>query len=308
MASSAQPTLPARSHQENKVWAIQVAFLAVLCVFYMVRGIFPSIEALFAFCVVFFGYKARFRGLLRDLIPFFVLLLSYQALRGFADDLTPFEVHVHDLLGYERALFGGIVPAAWVQAQLADASWAPYLTYPATVVYVSHFVTPVFAAILLWHFRKRVYWSFVIAFLIVTYAGFLTYLLYPACPPWLAHTLGVLKEPVVMQTLRGLIEFAGPNPVAAMPSLHMAYPTLIAGFLLWQFGRKAAPILILPPAMALATVVLGHHYVVDLIAGAGYALVSFTVVFFWHRRNQRSQPPENQGGEVQHSPATPDRS
>ena len=121
MASSARPAIPARSSQENKVWAIQVGFLAILCLWYLARQIFPSIEALFAFCVLFFGYKARFRGLLRDLIPFFVLLLSYQALRGIADDLTPFEVHIQDLLGYERALCGGVVPAAWIQAKLAGA-------------------------------------------------------------------------------------------------------------------------------------------------------------------------------------------
>ncbi|MCP5119252.1 MAG: phosphatase PAP2 family protein, partial [bacterium] len=54
-------------------------------------------------------------------------------------------------------------------------------------------------------------------------------------------------------------------------------------------GWKATPILILPLGMGSATVILGHHYVVDLIVGACYALVCFTAVYLWHRRSQSKE-------------------
>jgi len=285
MSSADGQMVTVDSRNARNVWLIQVGFLLLLCAWFLLRGIFPSIAALFAFSIILFGWRSQVRGLLRDLLPFFVLLLTYQALRGYADDLAPFEIHITDLIGYEKALFGGVIPASWIQTRLAGSFWAPIVNYTAGVLYMAHFVTPLLVAILLWKRRKSYYWPYVIGFLILTYAGFLTYLLYPACPPWLAYMNGFLDQPVEMHSFRGLIEFAGPNMVAAMPSLHVAYPTFIACFLTYVFGRKAAPVLLLPFAVGFATVVLGHHYVVDLLVGAVYGLVVFAGVVWWVKRH-----------------------
>jgi membrane-associated phospholipid phosphatase len=52
------------------------------------------------------------------------------------------------------------------------------------------------------------------------------------------------------------------------------------------WGRKALPILLLPIAVAFSTFYLGHHWVVDALAGATYAFASFSTVFLWFRRRQ----------------------
>jgi membrane-associated phospholipid phosphatase len=70
-----------------------------------------------------------------------------------------------------------------------------------------------------------------------------------------------------------------PNPVAAMPSLHAAYPTLV--LLALRRYRKTYFWFFLPyPLLVwLSTVYLGEHYVIDVIAGAAYAFAAYFVVY-----------------------------
>jgi len=58
------------------------------------------------------------------------------------------------------------------------------------------------------------------------------------------------------------------NPVAAMPSLHTAFATIIALFLAQQFRSAWRWLFLLYPLlMGLALVYLAEHYVVDVVAG-----------------------------------------
>jgi membrane-associated phospholipid phosphatase len=69
------------------------------------------------------------------------------------------------------------------------------------------------------------------------------------------------------------------NPVAAMPSLHMAYATLAAGF--FWFGKPwwgKVLLALYPTAMAISLVYGGEHYVIDEIAGVAFAL---TIIATW---------------------------
>jgi membrane-associated phospholipid phosphatase len=77
---------------------------------------------------------------------------------------------------------------------------------------------------------------------------------------------------------------SGANPVAAMPSLHAAYPTYIALVAMRVWGKKGIPVIALPAGVMFATFYLGHHYVIDALAGAVYALVAFLVVYPWAQR------------------------
>ena len=123
--------------------------------------------------------------------------------------------------------------------------------------------------------------------MVLSYAGFTTYLLFPAAPPWLAHEWGILSETVTAKNfghVASTLMAASPNQVAAMPSLHMAFPTFIAAIGWWIWGRRSWPLLLIPPAVVFATIYLGHHYVVDLIAGAAYGLLATLVARRWNTR------------------------
>jgi len=135
-------------------------------------------------------------------------------------------------------------------------------------------------------------------------AGLVTYVFFPAAPPWYAAREGVI-EPVIRASSRGWlwlhINHAGnllsagqlaANPVAAMPSLHTAFATLIALFVIGRLRSAWRWLIVLyPVAMGLALVYLGEHYVVDLVAGVLYAVAVHLGVSAWERRRARRVDP-----------------
>jgi membrane-associated phospholipid phosphatase len=65
--------------------------------------------------------------------------------------------------------------------------------------------------------------------------------------------------------------------VAAIPSLHAAYPLLLLLFAWRFFGLRA---LVLAPYVAgvwLAVVYMGEHYVFDVLVGAAYSVAAFVL-------------------------------
>lgn len=275
-------------NDENKyALIIQIIFIIILSLIYMSRRIFPSIDMLFALTIAALIWNTRHRALLIDLLPFFILLLTFQSLRSFADDLTPVQIHITDLVSYEKLLFKGVIPAYYIQQIILNKPYTLLITIPANFLYMSHFLTPLIMAIILWYKKKNCYWRFVIGLIILTYLAFITYILFPAAPPWWATKYGYLiDQPVTLTPFAypSLIEFAGPNPVAAMPSLHMAYPTFIALYCIYIWGKKYIWVILLPLGVGFSTMLLGHHYFIDLIAGAIYAIGIFYIILFWSKK------------------------
>ncbi len=116
-------------------------------------------------------------------------------------------------------------------------------------------------------------------------------------PPWLASLNGHIDEVQGVAT-RGwrllnlgiaetLIDkgHAEVNLVAAFPSLHAAYPALIAAFFWPRLGRLGrVALMAYPLAMAMTLVIGGDHYVIDVIGG--WAVVG-AVVAAWSRLSRR---------------------
>jgi membrane-associated phospholipid phosphatase len=158
-----------------------------------------------------------------------------------------------------------------------------------TTLYFMHFVLPLVCAFWLWIKNKNLYWQFVVSLIVLCFAGFVTYIVFPATPPWLAARQGHLPEvtKVIDQTLNlfpsqmtisTLYHNLNPNPVAAMPSLHAAFPWLVF-LMLWQVVRRKA-LWFLPYCLVLwlAIVYMGEHYVIDAVAGVIYATAVFAAV------------------------------
>ena len=121
--------------------------------------------------------------------------------------------------------------------------------------------------------------------------GLVTYVLFPAAPPWLAGHHGYLPEVfrinhAVVNNLpvpkAGAMFQQGTtwaNDVAAVPSLHAAYTMLIFLFLWPRLSRRWRPLLAAYPiGMALSLMYLGEHYLIDIVLGWAYAAVAIYVV------------------------------
>lgn len=227
----------------------------------------------------------RTREFLMDWIPFLFILISYDFLRGFADNLST-RVNFHDLLLADKILFAGIIPTQTLQEHFYNAGRVQWYDVLATIFYFLHFALPLGFGYLLWLFQRDRFRQFVIGILLLSYAGWLTFLVFPSAPPWLAAQEGLL--PGVSQILNDSLALfpaalelptiyhrLNPNPVAALPSMHAAYPFLVLLFA-WQFfGRKALFFLIYVLAAWISFVYLGEHYVIDILVGALYATVFF---------------------------------
>lgn len=277
---------------------LQISFILGLSIFYISKNIFPSLEMLIAISIALLIWRSKQRNLLMDLLPLFIMLLTFQSLRSFVDNLTPAHIHILDMIAYEKALFNGIIPAAFFQKAFSNQPYTPILTEILNMFYMSHFIVPVITAIIIWYQKKEHYWYFIIGLIALTYAGFITYIIYPAAPPWWATQYGYLTDQPVYLTnffkYPTLVEFAGPNQVAAMPSLHMAYPCYICMYFMHVWGKKASWLIILPFGVAISTLYLGHHYVIDLAAGYLYAAIIFLItVWVKQRRESKLESVDN---------------
>jgi hypothetical protein len=145
-------------------------------------------------------------------------------------------------------------------------------------------VTPV-VAVVLWIRTYPMFRRFRVLFLSVTFAGFVTYVLYPAIPPWLAsdrgdmpHTVRIVRAIWLDLGLTGVAKVFGEQsryafPVGALPSLHAAWPFLLLVFLWPVAGRWRAALVAYALAMALTLVYSADHFVFDVLLGWTYVIV-----------------------------------
>ncbi len=241
------------------------------------------------------GLGRPWRSALRlvvDWIPLALVLLAYDFSRGAADGLG-ISPHVAPQRDADRLLFGwllgGDVPTVWLQEHLLQRTTAQWELVVA-LLYVSHYFVVFVVAGVLW-FRDRARWvGFVSRFVTLNVAAVATFVLFPAMPPWLAAEQGHLGT-VERVSTRGwrLLELdiasrllekgqASVNLVAAIPSLHAAYPMLVTLF----FWRVAAPwlravLVAYTVAMGWALVWSGEHWAVDVFLGWGYAAATMAL-------------------------------
>jgi membrane-associated phospholipid phosphatase len=130
-------------------------------------------------------------------------------------------------------------------------------------------------------------------FVTLSFAAAVTFLLFPAVPPWLAAEQGELA-PVLrtapwgwsvlnLDIAQDVLELGQrtANLVAAIPSLHAGYSALVTWALWPSFGRVGRSVLVAYPlAMAFTLVVSGEHYLVDVFIGWAYTAA---VVVVWDR-------------------------
>jgi membrane-associated phospholipid phosphatase len=217
---------------------------------------------------------------LTDWLPLIAGTVLFDALRG-AIFVAIQRQHLPVYLAYpsvlEQTFFR--TPAAPLPLQQWQTRW---LDIAAVAVHASHFAFFLLFGLVLWHLRPAYFLRFRRALLLVMAIGLLGYLCVPTIPPWLAsqqfHLLPPINHVVTQVYTNSVGDLYGTfdtNPVAAMPSLHAAFPAMCAliGFL--AYGKRAGVMLALyATAVMLAVVYLGEHYAVDVVAGVGVAAVA----------------------------------
>jgi hypothetical protein len=262
--------------------------------------------------------ESTWKRVVVDWLPFYLLLTLYDMLRGFAGKwLTP---HALPQIHIDEWLFGGTAPTVSLQHALYTPGVAHPWDYAAFVVYMTHFVVPFAIAGILWKYAHDRFRRYSALLLGLTFAALLTYALYPALPPWLASqdsylqpTAKIIDEMwthIRMSNGSSVFSATGhfADPVAAMPSLHSAYPVLLMLFFWKSAGRWRWLLPLYPLAMALTLVYTGEHFVIDIFFGWTYAITIFVVgnkLFdrYEMRRRNRVQEDEPRPPEMAHASA-----
>lgn len=297
-----------RRNDRILLWAVG-AYIVILSALMLVRGVSITPDVL----LVAFGLAAvllgRGRLFLRDWIPFIGLFFAYELMRGYADNIG-LAVHVGDILDLERTIFLGHLPTQVLQDAFHPASGPDILASVATIFYFLHFPLPIAVGFFLWLRRRRVYYDFTAALILLAMAGFVTYVLLPVAPPWWAAEHGYLPGPdgrpaIVYLKEQGFDQLASwfgfegryiysytiydinPNQVAAFPSLHAGFPFLGFLFARRAFGRVGWVLLAYSVCVWFSIVYLADHYVVDIVGGLAYAGAAYWAVIHapsWFRR------------------------
>jgi hypothetical protein len=242
---------------------------------------FPTPDKLLVFACFISMIFRQAGEMLKRFVPFVGLLLVYESFRGIVPHLNN-NVHYTWMADVDKLLFFGNLPTAWLQHHLwyGHVQWFDFVLY---LTYMMHFVLPFALAFAVWKLREKQYWRYATSYILVSFAGFLTFLAFPAAPPWMASDKGLI-EPITRISSSvwaelGIHDFPSvynkisPNPVAAVPSLHAAYATLFAIFVLTLFKRSKWKYLSLlyPAFIYFGTVYQGEHYAIDEILGGLYA-------------------------------------
>jgi hypothetical protein len=289
-------------------WAGVAAYLVLLSVWIGVRGL-PLARWPVALWLIAGMLALSLRDLHRwvtgvalEWFPFVSFLFLYDIARSFANRFMPTNVTVP--IDGDRFLFDGRVPTVWLQHHLwhgpNDVRWYDFAAWG---VYMTYFFATLLVAAALWVFAYHRFRRYVATVGLLTITGLLTYVLFPAAPPWFASSQGSLPPSerlmgavwshalpsfsTLVQQGQGLA-----NPVAAMPSLHAGF-TLLVTLSLWRSARwwGRIPLAAYPLLMGFTLVYFAEHYFVDVLAGWVYAVAAYVTVE-WVAARRVDTPPE----------------
>jgi membrane-associated phospholipid phosphatase len=268
---------------------------------------------LFVVLAVLFIPIPRFRSFLISFIPYGAVWFIFTALRSLADETVLARTVNLQVVRFERWIFDGQIPTVTLQEQLFVPGDLHWWDYSLTFVHWSYFAIPHIVAWRLWQKYPQVFQRYLTAMTIALTVGLIIYFVIPSNPPWLsgetlnspaAPTVYRIMEPVGEQLGGGLYQ-AGyqvvgeSNPIAAMPSIHMAITFLLI-FPARRFGRLWRILAVIYALlMGIALVYLGEHYVIDVLVGSAIAAYGWWVSAPWlgawrplleRRRRTRVEP------------------
>jgi hypothetical protein len=264
--------------------ALVIGYLVGLGGMILVKGVFLSADRYFLILLVPAIALGVARAYVRDFLPFIALVLLYEEARGVAHSLHPHPFY-EPMLTIDRWTGFGQVPTIRLQGWL----WHGHLEWydhAFSLLDRLHFIVPPTLLLLIWLERREVFYRCAATLVTVSFAGALTFLIFPAAPPWLASKhhliphvarIGYIEggsSPV--STSKSWIESSLlPNPVAAVPSLHAAYALLVLLFACAWRGRKGLWAIPYTLGMWFTVVYLADHYVADIAIGVLYAAVAW---------------------------------
>jgi hypothetical protein len=214
--------------------------------------------------------------------PLVLIGVVFLALGGVADHQAVRAVST-TAIDFDRAVTGSVLPV-WLQQHLAVLLGAPAAIL--TVEYLLHFIAPLLTALWLWRRHPAQLDRFVAVYMLAMLVGFGLYLAFPLSPPWFASEQGLLPplHRTVVEVLQSvhagaLYAAADPEPLGAMPSLHVTIPLIVAVQVAIALRSRWRWLwLLYPLTVAFGVLLMAEHYLLDTVAGVLLGAVALLVV------------------------------
>ena len=251
------------------------------------------------------------RRFFTGMLPFLLFGIIYDLTHITQPLVRYLHVHVHEPYWFDKTFFG--VPTGdgvLTPNEFFERHHWPEVDFFTGLAYIVFVYWAMGFAAYLALFRRdeagrRLLARFGWTFLFMNLAGFVTYYIYPAAPPWYVADYGLGPANMAARSsaagaarwdaLTGIPyfqEFYGRSAdvFGAIPSLHVSYPLLT--FLHGRELRKrwldvASFGLFL--LVSFAAVYLNHHYVLDVLLGVLYTLVAWGIDAALERRASRTR-------------------
>lgn len=250
----------------------------------------------------------RSRQLLHGLFPVGLVFILYDGMRPLQQlGITADRVRLCDLRALEATLFGS---GGNTLHDYFYVHHAPVLDLLCAFPYATFILWCVGGAFYLYFFDRHAMKKFVWGFFLLNLAGFLTYHLIPAAPPWYFHTHGCAVDlatrasegPALarVDSMLGIGYFRGmygkaSSVFGAIPSLHCAYPAILAMVGWRSFSRKLRMAAVAYSLlMVFSAIYLDHHWVIDTIIGALYAAaIAVAMHKLWPEARKATPPADD---------------
>jgi hypothetical protein len=205
-------------------------------------------------------------------------------------------VHIREPYALEKSLFGiQINHSLLTPNEYFTNHTHRILDLLSGLFYINWMPVPLAFAVYLFIKDKYLFIKFSLVFLLTNLVGFAIYYIYPAAPPWYVNLYGFdlkIGGPGFTAGLGRFDELVGipvfaniynknSNVLAAIPSLHAAYPVIVLYYgIRKRLGWINLFFAIFMIGIWFSAVYTGHHYIIDIAVGVAVALI---VIFTFER-------------------------
>ncbi len=267
------------------IFSLLIAFFYLFFIYEATIGNLHFINKpeIYLLIILFLIIVRKTREFIRDWVLFIGILYTFDALRGFAF-YTVVKYHRKYFMWYvlkiEKAILGGKT----ITNILQSIFWHGKITFFEkflTSIHASHFLIFLVVGVFIWIDNREKFYQYATGLSVVMFFGILGYILIPTAPPWIASNMLVIPkfERIIIHVYRDLpttlLAIFDTNPVAAMPSIHAAFPFFIFLFTLKNYKLRYKVISFIYFLLVTFTITYcGEHYLTDVLAGCVVSIVA----------------------------------
>jgi len=241
------------------------------------------------FYLICFYAHEKSRKFILGFSIFIVFWIIYDSMRVLPNyEISP--VHIREPYELEKLLFGITVQNTLLTPNEYFAIYHQrFYDILSGIFYLNWMPIPLAFGVYLYFNDKKLFAKYSLAFLFTNLLGFVVYYAYPATPPWYVALYGFDLRLGVQGNSAGLARFdaitgipifaniynKNANVLAAIPSLHAAYPVIVMFYALKKrLGLINVLFATFMTGIWFSAVYSGHHYIIDVILGVAIALLT----------------------------------